>query len=66
MYDCVYYSAHGNRKVHKKAQKGNICSACFTLWKKLLKFNKKIVKETVIEHGNAIVRTRASLADPPP
>jgi hypothetical protein len=32
----------------------------------LLKFKRQVVKETVIEDGNAIVRTRASLGDPPP
>ena len=35
--------------MHKKAQKGNICSACFTLWNKLLKFKRKVVKKTVID-----------------
>jgi hypothetical protein len=62
LYDCVYYSSHGNRKVHKKAQKGNICSACFTLWK----FKRKVVQETVIDgDGNASVKTRISIRDPP-
>jgi hypothetical protein len=66
LYDCVYYSSHGNRKVHKKAQKGNICSACFALWNKLLKFKRKVVNETVIdEDGNATVKTRIYIGDPP-
>ena len=43
-----------------------ICSACFTLWYKLLKFKRKVVKETVVdEDGNATIKTRISIGDPP-
>ena len=66
LYECVYYSAHGSRKVHQKAQKANVCSACFTLWNKLLKFKRKVVKETLTdEYGNVTARTRTSTVDPP-
>ena len=64
-FECVYYCAHGNHNVYKKAPKGNVCSSCLTLWNKLMKFKGKVVKETVIEDGNVIVRTRPS-GDPPP
>jgi hypothetical protein len=32
----------------------------------LVTFKRRVKKETIIEDGNAIVRTRASLGDPPP
>jgi hypothetical protein len=31
------------------------------LWNKLVTFKRRVVKETIIEDGNAIVRTRAGI-----
>jgi hypothetical protein len=66
LFECVCYNADGKRKVYKKAPKGNVCSSCLTLWNKFVTFKRRVVNETVIEDGNAIVRTRGSFRDPPP
>ncbi len=42
LFECVCYIADGNRKVYKKAPKGNVCSSCLILWNKLLKFKRKL------------------------
>jgi hypothetical protein len=59
--DIVFH--YSDYLVPKKAPNRNVCSSCLTLWNKLVTFKRRVVKETVIEDGNAIARTRASLGD---
>ena len=65
-FECVSYLLDGERKTYKKAGKGKVCSACNTLWEKLIKYKRRPKNEYFIdEKGSRIIRTRKSTFDQP-